>query len=156
MAKLPGAIQGARVVGERFIHSQRQQNPEGRMPLMDHLRELRNRVVKIVLALVAGMIIGLVFFDPIWKFIERPYCRAVVCKTNVIGHTLMVTGPLDGFYLHIKVGYRRRDHRHLPGVAVPDLGVRRPRAVRPGEALDVHLPRHPGSAVLPGRDLPCW
>ena len=27
--------------------SQRQQNPEGRMPLFDHLRELRNRVVKI-------------------------------------------------------------------------------------------------------------
>jgi len=44
MAKLPGAVQGARIVGERFVHSQRQQNPEGRMPLMDHFRELRNRV----------------------------------------------------------------------------------------------------------------
>ncbi len=105
MAKLPGAIQGARVVGERFIHSQRQQNPEGRMPLIDHLRELRNRIVKIVLALVAGGVVGLVFFDPIWKFIERPYCRAVVCKTDVIGHTLMVTSPLDGFYLRIKVAF---------------------------------------------------
>ena len=50
MAKLPGAIQGARVVGERYVRSQRQQNPEGRMPLFDHLRELRNRVVKSALA----------------------------------------------------------------------------------------------------------
>jgi hypothetical protein len=41
MTKLPGAIAGARIVGERFVHSRRQQNPEGRMPLMDHIRELR-------------------------------------------------------------------------------------------------------------------
>jgi hypothetical protein len=32
MAKLPGAVQGARIVGERFVRSQRQHNPEGRMP----------------------------------------------------------------------------------------------------------------------------
>src|ERR1700745_619264 len=31
MAKLPGAIQGARVVGERYVRAQRRQNPEGRM-----------------------------------------------------------------------------------------------------------------------------
>ena len=54
MAKPPGAIAGARIVGERFVHSQRRQNPEGRMPLMDHIHELRNRVVKMALALVAG------------------------------------------------------------------------------------------------------
>jgi hypothetical protein len=33
MAKLPGAVQGARIVGERYVRSQRQHNPEGRMPL---------------------------------------------------------------------------------------------------------------------------
>ena len=54
MAKLPGAVQGARIVGERFVRSRRQQNPEGRMPLMDHIRELRNRVIKVALGLVAG------------------------------------------------------------------------------------------------------
>ncbi len=106
MAKLPGAIQGARIVGERFVHSQRQQNPEGRMPLMDHIRELRNRVVKIALALVAGMVLGYVFFDPIWNFMTRPYCRAVAgCHTGSLGHTLAVSSPLDGFYLHIKVAF---------------------------------------------------
>jgi hypothetical protein len=46
MAKLPGAIQGARIVGERYVRAQRRANPEGRMPLFDHLRELRSRVVK--------------------------------------------------------------------------------------------------------------
>jgi Sec-independent protein secretion pathway component TatC len=76
MAKLPGAIQGARIVGEHFVRSQRQENPEGRMPLMDHIRELRNRVVKMALALGAGMIVGFVFFNPVWRFIEHPLCAA--------------------------------------------------------------------------------
>jgi sec-independent protein translocase protein TatC len=105
MAKLPGAVQGARIVGERFVQSQREQNPDGRMPLMDHIRELRNRVVKVALALIAGMVIGWVFFNPIWNFITRPYCNAVGCNVQQLGHTLAVTGPLDGFYLHIKVAF---------------------------------------------------
>ena len=86
MAKLPGAIQGARIVGERYVRAQRRQNPEGRMPLFDHLRELRNRVVKMALALIAGMIVGFIFFDPVWHVIERPLCharnqRAPGCRT---------------------------------------------------------------------------
>jgi sec-independent protein translocase protein TatC len=106
MAKLPGAVAGARIVGERFVQAQRQHNPDGRMPLMDHIRELRNRVVKMALALIAGMAIGLAFFHPIWNFITQPYCRAIAgCNTRALGHTLAVTGPLDGFYLHIKVAF---------------------------------------------------
>jgi sec-independent protein translocase protein TatC len=107
MAKLPGAIQGARIVGEKFVRAQRQQNPEGRMPLMDHIRELRNRVVKIALALIAAMIIGFIFFNPVWHVIERPLCSAVIrghtgCRTAGTNQ-LILNGPLDGFYLRIKV-----------------------------------------------------
>jgi sec-independent protein translocase protein TatC len=107
MAKLPGAIQGARIVGEKFVHAQRQQNPEGRMPLMDHIRELRNRVVKMALALGAGMIVGFIFFTPVWNVISRPLCHAVIrgqtgCKTLGVNQ-LALDGPLDPFYLHVKV-----------------------------------------------------
>jgi len=109
MAKLPGAIQGARIVGERYIHSQRRQNPEGRMPLFDHLRELRNRIVKMALALIAGMIVGFIFFNPVWRFIERPLCTAVIrghtgCDTLGINQ-LALNGPLDAFYLRVKVAF---------------------------------------------------
>ena len=107
MAKLPGAIQGARIVGEKFVHAQRQQNPEGRMPLMDHIRELRNRVVKIALALGAGMIVGFIFFTPVWNVIDRPLCSAVIrghTGCNTLGvNQLALDGPLDPFYLHVKV-----------------------------------------------------
>ena len=107
MAKLSGAIQGARIVGERFVRTQRQQNPEGRMPLMDHIRELRNRVVKMVLALGAGMIVGFIFFNPVWHVIERPLCRAVIrgqTGCNTLGvNQLALSGPMDAFYLRVKV-----------------------------------------------------
>src|SRR5580693_267987 len=78
MAKLPGAIQGARIVGEKFVHAQRRQNPEGRMPLMDHIRELRNRVVKMALGLAAGMVVGFIFFSQAWHLIERPLCTSTI------------------------------------------------------------------------------
>jgi sec-independent protein translocase protein TatC len=102
-----GAVRGARIVGQRYVRLQRQQNPDGRMPLFDHLRELRNRVVKMALGLIAGMIVGFVFFNPVWHFIERPLCSATIrgvtgCRT--LGtNQLVLNGPLDAFYLRVKV-----------------------------------------------------
>src|SRR6201982_2069229 len=109
MAKLPGAIQGARIVGEHFVRSQRRQNPEGRMPLMDHIRELRNRVVKMALALIAGMIVGFIFFEQAWSVIERPLCHTGVnghsgCRTAGVDE-LILNSPLDPFYLRVKVAF---------------------------------------------------
>jgi sec-independent protein translocase protein TatC len=107
MARLPGAIQGARIVGEHFVRAQRRANPEGRMPVMDHIRELRNRVVKILLAVGAGMILGFVFFNPVWRVIQRPLCAAVIrghtgCSTLGVNMPSL-DGPLDPFYLRVKV-----------------------------------------------------
>ena len=104
MAKLPGAVAGARIVGEKFVHSRRSENPDGRMPLLDHLRELRNRVVKVALAILVGAAVSWAFYQRLWDFIQRPYCQAVgFCKVNVPGHSLILNGVMDGFYLHIKV-----------------------------------------------------
>ena len=104
MADKPSALAGARVVGGRYLRFKRQENPDGRMPLMDHLRELRNRVVKVAIAIIAGAIVGWVFYDRIWAFMQRPYCQAVgYCKVNTLGHSLFISNVMDGFYLHIKV-----------------------------------------------------
>jgi sec-independent protein translocase protein TatC len=108
MAKLPGAIQGARIVGERFVRSQRRENPEGRMPLMDHVRELRNRVVKIILALGLGMVVGFIFFHWIWAKIEAPFCAAKIngmTGCHYVGDQLVVNAILDPFYLRVKVAF---------------------------------------------------
>ena len=104
MASKPTAIRGARVVGSRYLSYKRQSNPDGRMPLMDHLRELRNRVVKIAVAVLVGGGVAWGFYNQIWTFIQRPYCQAVNgCKLNTVGHSLVLNGVMDGFYLHIKV-----------------------------------------------------
>ena len=107
MARRPGALAGARIVGEQLARSQRQQNPEGRMPLMDHIRELRNRVVKMLLAFGAAMVVGFIFFNPVWKVIERPLCHSTIrgqtgCSTLGV-NMLALDGPLDPFYLRVKV-----------------------------------------------------
>src|ERR1700749_2228315 len=107
MTKLPGAIAGARIVAERFVRSQRRHTPEARMPLTDHIRELRDRVVKMALALAAGMTAGFVFFTQAWRVIERPLCSATIrghsgCRTLGVNQ-LVLNGPLDAFYLRVKV-----------------------------------------------------
>ncbi|MGH3245297.1 MAG: twin-arginine translocase subunit TatC [Trebonia sp.] len=104
MASKPSAIRGARVVGERYLRSKRRANSDGRMPLFDHLRELRNRMVKIALAILAGAAVSWAFYNRLWDFIQRPYCQAVTyCDPTKVGHTLILNGVMDGFYLHIKV-----------------------------------------------------
>ena len=77
------------------------------MPLFDHLRELRNRVVKMALGLIAGMIVGFIFFNQIWRVIEHPLCAAKIRGYTGCGHLginqLVLNGPLDAFYLRVKV-----------------------------------------------------
>ena len=108
MASKPSAIRGARIVGERYVRSKQRANPEGRMPLMDHLRELRNRVVKAALAIIIGMIIALIFSSPTINWIMRPFCEATVhgltgCKTP--GDQLTTTGIFDPLSLRIKLAF---------------------------------------------------
>jgi sec-independent protein translocase protein TatC len=103
MAKLADTITGARVLGSRIGTIRRRQNPEGRMPLMDHLRELRNRVLKAAAAILAGMVAGLIpqVHDPLWKFIEHPFLQA-----EAADHArLVVIGVLDPFTIWLQVAF---------------------------------------------------
>jgi sec-independent protein translocase protein TatC len=110
MAKLPDTVTGARVLGGRMLAVHKQSNPDGRMPLMDHLRELRSRVIKALLAIVTGTAIGLIpwLYDRVWKFIEHPFCSATIDgKTNCrqLGDQLVVTGIFDPFTLRIEIAF---------------------------------------------------
>ncbi len=111
MASKPSAIRGARVVGERYLRSKQQANPDGRMPLMDHLRELRNRVVKALIAIVIGMGVALFFSSETIKLVVRPYCEArIQGQTGCAGHAgyaheLIVTGVFDSFNIRIEIAF---------------------------------------------------
>jgi sec-independent protein translocase protein TatC len=78
-------------------------NPDGRMPLIEHIRELRGRVIKSAIGLVAGAILGWVFFNPVWDVLKRPY-ESLPAKHCLGGQcTLVVHGIFDGFFIHLKV-----------------------------------------------------
>jgi sec-independent protein translocase protein TatC len=107
MASKPSAVTGARIVGERYLRS-KQANPEGRMPLMDHLRELRNRVVKAAIAIVLGMIVALCFSDQTIAWIMKPFCDASIhgaTGCTKIGDQLTVTGIFDPLSLRVKLAF---------------------------------------------------
>src|ERR1700748_147656 len=107
MANVPGAVQGARIVGQRFVQARRR-NHEGRMPLMDHLRELRNRLVKSILVIIAGMIVALVYSNQTLNIVARPFCSAVIdgmSGCHQVGDKLVINGVFDGFFLRIKIAF---------------------------------------------------
>jgi sec-independent protein translocase protein TatC len=98
----PAAGPGVRLPGLRH-------NPEGSMPLMEHIRELRNRIFKIGLFIAAGAIAGWYLYPHIWQFIETPYCRldltthVQVTGGSAKGCQLFVTGIFDAFFLRLKI-----------------------------------------------------
>ena len=73
---------------------------DARMPLVEHLRELRNRLGKSLLAISVGIFAAFFFWQPILDFLRQPYCRAVV--DDVCGG-LYVFGPLESLAIRLKV-----------------------------------------------------
>ncbi|MFD6950029.1 preprotein translocase subunit TatC [Nocardiopsis sp. TSRI0078] len=74
------------------------------MPLMDHLRELRNRLAKALIALALGAVVGYLVYDLVWDFLVEPYCS--LPESQVSGPddcSLIVTGPFDAFFVAFKV-----------------------------------------------------
>ena len=50
----------------------RRSDPDGRMPLRDHLRELRKRVVRAALGLLAGAVAGWFLYEPVLTALAQP------------------------------------------------------------------------------------
>jgi sec-independent protein translocase protein TatC len=81
-----------------------ERDAHGQMPLMDHLRELRTRLLISVASLVPGVILGWIFYDELAAFLAAPMCDVDV-EGNVGGGCgpLVITGLLGPFNLQVKV-----------------------------------------------------
>jgi sec-independent protein translocase protein TatC len=83
----------------------------GRMPLIDHLRELRTRVIRAGTALLIGVVVAFVFRDRVISLLESQVCgNAAVsgigrptpeCPNGV----LTLSGPTAGVALSFKVAF---------------------------------------------------
>jgi sec-independent protein translocase protein TatC len=71
----------------------------GHMTLWEHLAELRSRIVKCVIAIALGAVVGWLIFGPLLDFLQRPYCDLM----NGQNCDLIATGPLDAFTLRIQM-----------------------------------------------------
>jgi sec-independent protein translocase protein TatC len=78
---------------------------EGRMSLADHLYELRSRLVKALLGLLAGMILAFVFYPHIFAVLKAPYC-SLESSSRTVGGTgcnLFQFTVFEGFTVRLRV-----------------------------------------------------
>jgi sec-independent protein translocase protein TatC len=83
--------------------------PDGTMTLIEHLYELRNRIMKAAVFVVIGMIVAWFLYNGILAILKHPYC-ALPSKYRLIPENnpnnkcpLVYTGPLDAFLIRLKV-----------------------------------------------------
>lgn len=93
----------------------RARSADGTMPLMGHLVELRSRLIKCTLAVVAGAVACWVLYPQILDLMVQPYCDIVpeqavaeeAARQNLFGGCeLLVLDPLEPFSVRLTVaGY---------------------------------------------------
>ena len=95
-------------------------------PLIEHLAELRQRLIYSVLAFIIGMIICFTIWNPIFDFLTRPLCSAMAVR----GHSdcgLILIKLQEGFFVAISISL-------LGGLVLsfPIIGFQMWRFVAPG------------------------
>jgi sec-independent protein translocase protein TatC len=90
-----------------FLRGRRARNPDGRMPVLDHLRELRRRIVIVLVLVALGAVLGWYLYPHTLDFLRRPYCsvpeRYRFTPKGVEDCVLIYHGALDGFTTRLKV-----------------------------------------------------
>ncbi len=94
-------------------------------PLIEHLTELRTRLIHSVVAFLIGMIICFTVATPIFNFLTMPLCEVLSERGQDCG--LIFISPQEGFFVAIKVSL-------LGGfiLAFPYIGMQMWRFVAPG------------------------
>ncbi len=97
--RLTGGVRGPSGRSQR-----RKGNPEAAMPLREHLRELRSRLVRSLVAILVGMAVAWLSYDDIFAIIRAPF-DDVVAAASAEGRdmTLAFTGVADPFVMQLKV-----------------------------------------------------
>ncbi|HTC80063.1 MAG TPA: twin-arginine translocase subunit TatC [Acidimicrobiia bacterium] len=74
----------------------RKTGPDGTMSVVDHLRELRDRIIWSLIAVAVGSTLVFIFFGPIVHLLMAPY-------KSQTHQALIYTGVIEGFMIRIKV-----------------------------------------------------
>jgi sec-independent protein translocase protein TatC len=69
---------------------------DDKMPFLEHLGELRTRIMRALIALLVGTLIGLPFSQYLIDWLARPVTK--------LGYELVFTAPAEAFWVQMKVG----------------------------------------------------
>lgn len=81
--------------------SQTDEIEDSSAPLIEHLAELRNRLIHMVVAFLIGMIICFTVATPIFNFLTNPLCQVLADRGQDCD--LIFISPQEGFFVAIKV-----------------------------------------------------
>lgn len=74
------------------------------MTLVQHLEELRRRLIICAIAVAVGSIGGFILYRPVLNFLQEPYREAVASLPETITDKLIVTTPTEPFLAFLKIG----------------------------------------------------
>ncbi|MEU4567874.1 twin-arginine translocase subunit TatC [Micromonospora sp. NPDC023956] len=77
---------------------------EGSMTLVEHFRELRNRLFRASLAILIGFGFGLWLAGPVLNILRKPYCDLPKFQETGASCDFVQLGPADLFLLNLKIG----------------------------------------------------
>ncbi|MFD5510136.1 twin-arginine translocase subunit TatC [Streptomyces sp. NPDC059761] len=87
-----------------------EKDAEGRMPLVEHLRELRNRLLKSVLAILVITVVAAFYYKNLIDFMLKPMLDSVGCTNGVVSQRngrpcadMTVNGLIAPFSIALKV-----------------------------------------------------
>jgi sec-independent protein translocase protein TatC len=77
----------------------------GRMPLVEHLRELRRRLTRAVLAILVGTVVAFVFYEELFRLVAAPFdvIKAEYAAEKGATVTLNFQGVADPFSYAVKI-----------------------------------------------------
>lgn len=90
-------------IGRRGREEPEEPDPsEGRMTLGEHLTELRNRIIKALIAIAIGGVAGFFLYDTILEMLTDPYCQ--ILPPDRPGECrLMIINPVEELSVRMKV-----------------------------------------------------
>jgi len=72
-----------------------------RAPLLDHLNELRRRLIKVLVGMFLAFLVGIYFADEVFNILAKPYMDAQAVTGD--NRRMIFTALTEGFFVNLKV-----------------------------------------------------
>src|SRR5207247_2309390 len=73
------------------------------MTLVEHLAELRSRLIKALVGVAIGALLGFLLYSRVLGWMVEPYCRVKAQYSPGSTCRLVVTDPLESFSIRLKL-----------------------------------------------------